>query len=179
MSKDPNRGSTTQRLTRAVEGREQAVTRRVDLVPSVPLELRPRADEVLGEKRTPPGVPELGSDCGRADDVREEKRREDPAPAPEHEAVEEWAIPCKHDLDAGLVADHVAVVPGRNLEHIVRPVDDFGAVGKENPHSSRQDDSRVANLTPLSADGRTEVFGPAPPRLRDHLAERHLAELYE
>ena len=59
-----------------VEGREEPVTRRLDLSSFEPVERSTDELVVLGEELSPSGVPDLGRAVGRADDVGEEHGRE-------------------------------------------------------------------------------------------------------
>ena len=74
------RRRTLERARGAVERRQQAVTRGYDLAPAESLELGSNGDEVLGEELPPASVAESGRRLGRFDDVREQQRREHPAP---------------------------------------------------------------------------------------------------
>ena len=73
------RSRTVQRTRRPLEPREHPVAGRVDLPSAEPLELAATRLEELGEKRSPARVAELRRKCGRVDEVREEKRRQNPA----------------------------------------------------------------------------------------------------
>ncbi len=175
----PNRRRAPQRLARTVEGGEQPVARRLDLLTPVSLELCSGAYEVLGDERPPARVSELRRPRRRVHEVREEERGENAAPAPDQEAVEEGTVPGEHDLNAGLVADDIAVVPGRDLERVVGSVHDLRSVGVERPQPSREYESHVPDLTPIPSDTRAYVLRPTPPGLRGQLAERHVTELQQ
>src|SRR5205085_10034823 len=92
----------------------------------------------------------------RAHDVAEEERDEHaaarasvPGPVPETAPL---------DLDDRLVADRMAVVAGRDVEHVAGPEDDRGAVREVDPELSRDHEADVPNRAPLAADGRADVL---------------------
>ena len=115
----------------------------------------------------------------RVDEIGEEERCEHAAAAAHQEAREEGTVARDVELHARLVSDRVAVVTGRDLEDVVRPVHDLPPVGIENAEPPGEHDPHVADLTPLSAHARADVLGPAPADVRDHTAQRELAELDE
>ena len=65
------------RAARPVEGGDEAVPGRVQLLSAIAGELLPDQRVVPGEQRPPLSVPERGCPLGRSDDVREEDRGED------------------------------------------------------------------------------------------------------
>src|SRR6185312_9901805 len=71
-----DRFGTSDRAGRTVEGREESVTRRLHLSPLEPIERLADDPVVLGEELAPSRISDLGRAVGRADDVREENRRE-------------------------------------------------------------------------------------------------------
>ena len=81
------------------------------------------------------------------------------------------------DLHARLVADRVAVVSRRDVEHVTRREDRPRPVHEVDPEAAGDDEADVARLAPLAADGRAHVLGPAPAWLRDELTDRQVAEL--
>ncbi len=170
-----NRRRAAQRLPGAVEGRQQPVTRRLHLAPAVSLELGSRGDEVLGEEPPPPGIAELGRLCGRADEIGEEQRGENPGPTSDQEAGEERSVARPEDLDARLVANDVAVVTRWDVHDVVRPVDDLRPVRVEGAETTRDHESHVMDLTPLPAHARTQVLRPPPARLGDQATHGELA----
>src|SRR5205085_7386766 len=74
----PDRVRAGDRTGWAVEAREDAVARGVDLPASEPGDLRPDGGVVARDQLAPRAVAELRRALGRADDVGEEHRREDP-----------------------------------------------------------------------------------------------------
>src|SRR5262245_17802008 len=85
--------STPDRAGRPVEGREEAVTCRVALDSAVAGELPPNESVVLLEQVAPGAVTELARPLGRADDVREQDRRE------QRGRHDRWAIAGDEGLD--------------------------------------------------------------------------------
>src|SRR5689334_22661726 len=72
------RGSGLDGAGGSIEGREKAVTRRVELPATEPRELPPDDGVVLRQKLSPRRIAEAGGKLGRTDDVGEEDRGEDP-----------------------------------------------------------------------------------------------------
>ena len=73
-----DRARAADRAGRPVEGREEAVARGVDLTPSEAFQISADDLVVTVEQIAPASVSELARPLGRADDVREEHRREHP-----------------------------------------------------------------------------------------------------
>ena len=72
----PERGCAADRACGAVEGGEEAVPGRVDLVAAEALELAADGNTVGLEQLAPAAVAEVSGELGRADEVGEEDRRE-------------------------------------------------------------------------------------------------------
>src|SRR5437764_2084330 len=71
-----DRGRTTDRSSRAVEGREEGVTDRLDLPASEPLELTADGVVVRVQQLPPLAVTDFRCSIGRTHDVSEEQSRE-------------------------------------------------------------------------------------------------------
>ena len=83
------------------------------------------------------------------------------------------------DLDERLVADGVAVVARRDVEHVVRAEPDLGAVGEVDAEVSGDDHSHMPRLAPLAAHLRTGRADQRQPGSDDDEPDREIAELHE
>src|SRR5262249_36641047 len=155
----PDGGGALEGARGAVEGDQHPVAGRLHLAAAEALELRPQRLERLREQVAPGRVAEARDDLGGADDVGEEKGGQDTvAPAAEARPVAQ-AGPL--DLDDGLVADGVAVVARRDLEHVAGPEHDRRAVGEVDPEPPGDDEADVPDPAPVAADRRADVPRPA------------------
>src|SRR5919197_1603674 len=74
-------------------------------------------------------------------------------------------------VDTGLVSDRPAVMTRRDIEHVSRAELEPSSVSQLQGDTSGEDDSHMTGLPPLAADERAQVHRPAPPRLRDDVAD--------
>lgn len=75
---------------RPVEDREETISRRVDLIAPEAIEFRPHGLVMCLQYAGPGLVTDLPNDRGRADEVREENRREDTV------AHDRWPVPVRN-----------------------------------------------------------------------------------
>ena len=131
---------------------------------------------MLGQEPPPPGIAELSHLCSRVDEIGEEQRGEDAGATSDQEAGEEGSVPRPEDLDARLVANHVAVVTGWDVHDVVRPVDDLRSVRVEGAETTRDHESDMMDLAPFAAHARTHVLRPPPAGLGDQATHGQLAQ---
>ena len=147
---------------RPVEGRQQAVSGRVDLVSMVPFELRPGGLVVVREQISPGYVAEsVGHHC-RVDEVGEKQCHKCPVVCPSKPEASKGSQTRPLDLDAGLFTQRVAVVPGRDFEDVLWPELERGPVADHDSKTARQHDSDMALFAPVAANMRTHVRIPPP-----------------
>ena len=162
----------------AVERRDDAVPGRRHLTSLKALELCADAYEVLGEELAPACVAELACDLRRVHEIREEQ-------GAQHAAVHAGgkAGPGTNtrplDLDERLVAECVAVMSRRDVEHVVWAERRARAVAEVDSQASGDDDADVPRLAPLASHARPVVLRPAPSWLGHEQADREIAELDE
>lgn len=74
--------------------------------------------------------------------------------------------------DTGLIADHFAVVPGRDRDHVASAELELCAIVHDHLLAPGEDVSQVRHLAAVGAGQRLDVLGPAPSGLKRGFANR-------
>jgi hypothetical protein len=151
---------------RPIEGREQAVSGRVDLVAVVAFQRHPRRLVVCGEHISPGDVAQSFRHRRRVNEIGEQQRDQRPVVCAGEPESREGPQPRPLDLDARLVPEGVPVMTGRDFKDVLRPELERGPVAHHDLEPARQYDPHVTRLAPVPADMWTHVRGPPPSWLR-------------